>query len=447
MAGTVPQILQIELFNPTFGSGAPGANVRTDQIYFDTSTNPYTGYIWDPNTMAWITVFASIAGTTGSGNVVLQTSPSLLGNPTTPTQTTSDNSTKIASTAFVQSVAAGINPAVAVSAATTQASDTSGMTYNNGTSGVGATMTGSVNTAVTIDGFTFTATGQRLLIKNDTQSPSGAYNGVYTLTRLQTALLAPVFTRATDYNTPSDINYTGIIPVINGTANGSTTWVITSQVTTIGTDALAYTKFSKNPSTIVTAASSLAAGQPVTGDDGAQGVKTGVKVGLAYGGTNADLSATGGTSQYLKQASAGAAITVGQPATADLSDCTSGTFTPVLTFGGGNTGMTGSFNGVYRKIGNLVWVGIQIVLTNKGSSTGSAIITGLPFKSISSSSNPPAAVQTNNMLSTIANVTAEVNSNSTTMTPYKYASGAIIQLANTDFTASSEMDISGLYAV
>lgn len=40
---------------------------------------------------------------------------------------------------------------------------------------------------------------------------------------------------------------------------------------------------------------------------------------LAHGGTNADLSATGGASQFLKQASAGAAITVVQPSFSDLS--------------------------------------------------------------------------------------------------------------------------------
>lgn len=45
----------------------------------------------------------------------------------------------------------------------------------------------------------------------------------------------------------------------------------------------------------------------------------GTKVGLAYGGTNADLSATGGTSQYLKQASSGAAITVGTIPASDIS--------------------------------------------------------------------------------------------------------------------------------
>lgn len=44
----------------------------------------------------------------------------------------------------------------------------------------------------------------------------------------------------------------------------------------------------------------------------ATGTWQATKIGLAYGGTNADLSATGGTSQVLKQTSAGANITVGQ---------------------------------------------------------------------------------------------------------------------------------------
>ncbi|KKU98294.1 MAG: hypothetical protein UY28_C0004G0032 [Candidatus Amesbacteria bacterium GW2011_GWB1_48_13] len=48
------------------------------------------------------------------------------------------------------------------------------------------------------------------------------------------------------------------------------------------------------------------------------------KIGLAYGGTNANLYATGGTSQVLQQTSAGAAITVGQLAHSGLSGLTSG---------------------------------------------------------------------------------------------------------------------------
>lgn len=51
---------------------------------------------------------------------------------------------------------------------------------------------------------------------------------------------------------------------------------------------------------------------------------------LARGGTNADLSATGGTSQVLKQVSVGAAITVGQLAASDLSNGVTGSGSVVL---------------------------------------------------------------------------------------------------------------------
>lgn len=208
----------------------------------------------------------TVTGVTGSGNVVFATGPTMT-NPVVGTQSASDNSTKGASTAYVTaaiaSAIAGVNPAVAVQAATTQASDTSGLTYNNGVSGIGATLTGSNNTAITWDGYTFTALGQRGLVKNDTQSPSGAFNGVYYITQVQTAILPPILTRALDYDMPSDINNTGAIPVVNGTANGTTSWVLTSQVTTVGTDPLTYVEFTINPSTIIT--NSTTAGGDLSG--------------------------------------------------------------------------------------------------------------------------------------------------------------------------------------
>ncbi len=196
-----------------------------------------------------------ISDETGSGVLVFSISPTLTGVPLAPTASQGTSNTQIATTAYtdtaVSNAIAGVNPAVAVQAATTAAGDTSGFTYNNGVSGVGATLTGpTANVAVTIDGYTFTAVGQRLLVKNDTQSPSGAFNGVYFLSTLQIPAVKPVFTRALDYNSPSDINNTGAIPVVNGTVNGTTSWVLTSQVTTVGTDPLTFTKFSINPTTI-----------------------------------------------------------------------------------------------------------------------------------------------------------------------------------------------------
>lgn len=57
-------------------------------------------------------------------------------------------------------------------------------------------------------------------------------------------------------------------------------------------------------------------------------------------------------------------------------------WTPTLTFGGGNTGITyGTQTGTAIKYGRMVYASFDIILTNKGSSTGQAIISGLPFAS------------------------------------------------------------------
>lgn len=190
----------------------------------------------------------------GSTTLAPLASPALTGTPTAPTAAQNANSTQLATTAYtdlaVANAVAGVNPAVAVNAATVQASDTSGLTYNNGVSGIGATFTGTANTALTIDGVTFTAPGQRLLVKNDTQSPAGAFNGIYYVTQLQTGLLPPVLTRALDYDSPSDMNSTGAIPVVSGTVNATTSWLMTANIVTVGATPLTFVQFSYAPSSI-----------------------------------------------------------------------------------------------------------------------------------------------------------------------------------------------------
>jgi hypothetical protein len=67
--------------------------------------------------------------------------------------------------------------------------------------------------------------------------------------------------------------------------------------------------------------------------------------------------------------------------TAELLDrYEEGTFTPAVTFGGGSVDLTYSHqNGAYTRIGRAVTVQIAFLMTAKGSSTGSAKVTGLPF--------------------------------------------------------------------
>jgi hypothetical protein len=62
-----------------------------------------------------------------------------------------------------------------------------------------------------------------------------------------------------------------------------------------------------------------------------------------------------------------------------LDDYEEGSFTPTLSFGGGTTGISYSFQeGRYIKIGKLVHIQILIALSSKGSSTGDAKLT-VPF--------------------------------------------------------------------
>lgn len=198
-----------------------------------------------------------ISPTTGSVVASIPSGVALPGSPTTTTQTAGDSSNKIATDAFVTTAVnnaiAGVNPAVAVAAATTQASNTSSLTYNNGASGIGASFTGTTNVALVFDGQTLTAVNQRVLIKNDTQSANpGAYNGIYYLSQLQTAILPPILVRSLDYNQPSDINNTGAIPVVAGTLNAGTSWLETGQIVTVGTTPLTFTQFTLNPTPIQT---------------------------------------------------------------------------------------------------------------------------------------------------------------------------------------------------
>lgn len=63
-----------------------------------------------------------------------------------------------------------------------------------------------------------------------------------------------------------------------------------------------------------------------------------------------------------------------------LDDYEEGTWTPGISFSGGTTGIAyNSRSGGYVTIGALVFVWGRITLSNKGSSAGDMLITGLPF--------------------------------------------------------------------
>lgn len=140
--------------------------------------------------------------------------------------------TDAANKAYVDAVAEGLHIHASVQAATT-AVITGSVTYDNGTSGVGATLT--TDTPInTLDGYSL-VNGDRILIKNQANT---AHNGIYIRTS------STVFTRAGDFNTVAEIASGDFLFVSNGTVNGKTGWVNTSKSIAVGTTAVVFEQFS-----------------------------------------------------------------------------------------------------------------------------------------------------------------------------------------------------------
>jgi hypothetical protein len=116
-------------------------------------------------------------------------------------------------------------------------------TYVNGTSGVGATLTNSGTlAALSIDGVAL-AVGQRVLVKDQT---TAFQNGIYTVTNIGSASVAWILTRATDFDSVSQMVRGNTVEVISGTTNGVTEWMLTSIVTAVGTDSITFTRLAKS---------------------------------------------------------------------------------------------------------------------------------------------------------------------------------------------------------
>lgn len=122
---------------------------------------------------------------------------------------------------------------------------------------------------------------------------------------------------------------------------------------------------------------------------------------------------------------------------------TKGTFTPVLKFGGGTTGLTYTTQTAqYLQVGKLIHFDIQIALSSKGSSTGAATITGLPF---SSAQNGFAGMcYFNNTAGNFASYTMGLIQGAGIQLNYALA-GGVANLADTDFTNSATIFLNGTY--
>ena len=148
---------------------------------------------------------------------------------------------QIAMKAYVDSVAQGLHPIGDVVAATTEA--LAACTYNNGSEGVGATLTeDAANGALAaIDGVTLTL-NQRVLVKDQADTFE---NGVYQLSQVGDAGTKWILTRVTDMDQADEIAGTFVF-VSGGTLYADTGWVCTSEpeAVVLGTSAITFGQFS-----------------------------------------------------------------------------------------------------------------------------------------------------------------------------------------------------------
>jgi hypothetical protein len=202
------------------GNITSNANVVTDLIVGRTSGITITAAGTNQN----INLVPTGTGKVNVGNFII----SNLAAPVADT----DAATK----KYVDDVSQGLHTHDSCNAATqtTLASISGGtVTYNNGTSGVGATLT-TTGSYTTIDGVTL-SNGMRILVKNEA---TAANNGIYVRTS------ATVLTRADDFDTSAEMAGGDFTFVTAGTLYDNTGWVMTDPVTTVGTSPVVWVQFS-----------------------------------------------------------------------------------------------------------------------------------------------------------------------------------------------------------
>lgn len=121
-----------------------------------------------------------------------------------------------------------------------------------------------------------------------------------------------------------------------------------------------------------------------------------------------------------------------------------GSFTPTLLFGGGNTGMLGTFIGAYTKIGNIAFIEIGITLTALGSSTGAVTLGGLPFTANGSQALNYSA---SSMQSLTGTPLAAVIGATATAAVYQWGATGITAITHATFTATTNLSITGVYRI
>ena len=321
---------------------------------------------------------------------------------------------------YVDTIAQGLHVHQAAYVATTGTLDsaTSGtVSYNNGTSGVGATLT-TTGTFNLIDGGNVQTVGTRILVKDEANA---AWNGVYTYST------PTVIIRATDFDNSADVMGGDFLFVTSGTTLADTGWVQTTDApVTIGTSPIVFAQFS--------GAGSYTAGTGLTLTGSTFSISNTTVTTGSYG--NGDAVSTFTVNQQGQLTAAGSTSIAANAANLTGTILASGITTSSLTTVGtlsnltatGNINLTSASNVSLGAVGN-----VKIT----GGSSGQVIQTdgsgNLSFVSISSSSisngNSNVNIGTANgnvTISAVGNTTITVTGTGANITGYANISGNLV---------------------
>lgn len=166
----------------------------------------------------------------------------IINDPTMATASATNLSTSAAIKTYVDNVAAGFHFQQPVRAAMV---GNFVNTYDNGTGGVGATMTATSNGAASADGVSL-ALNDRVLFSNQTTTYQ---NGIYYVSQVGDGSNPAIYTRSVDFDTPAEIQPGDLVSILEGTIYQYYMFLQTATVTTVGSDAVTFVVFLTDSST------------------------------------------------------------------------------------------------------------------------------------------------------------------------------------------------------
>lgn len=325
-------------------NGGTGLSSTTvNQILYSSAANTIAGLA---------TANSSVLITSGAGVPSLSTAI-----PSGVTCSTPSAGTELANKNYVDQTALNGTSVYAATAA--------GLTVTQAGAGPGATLTNAgAMAAFSIDGVSPPA-GVNVLVKDIAAGGTAANYGIYTVTDVGSGASNWVLTRATSFDTATEINNTGLIVINNGSTLAGKAWYNTATIVTVDTTNFVFVQFASQTLTVAqqiftasgtytpTAGMTYCIIEAVGGGGGSAGTSSASGANSAAGGGGGAAGYSKGvyTLAQIKGAGTVAAITVGtggaggaagnnsgSPGNATTVIANNGAGATLMTCNGGNGG-------------------------------------------------------------------------------------------------------------